>query len=291
MNSNQSNQGPTIAVVGATGQQGGATAGALLEAGADVRALVRDTGGQAARQLQDRGARLAQADLDQADTLVAAFRGADAVSAMTTFTGPGGTEGEVQQGKTIGDAAQAAGVPLVVYNSVGGAERHTGIPHFESKRRVEEHLEGLGLRTAFVRPAFFMDNFSQSAPTVEDGELVVRLPLPAGVPLQMIAVRDVGRVAAAVLLDPDRVPAGTVEIAGDELTGEQVAAAFGVADGRGARYEPLPLDALADDPDQRAMFGWFADLPAYQADFQLTRELDPDVWDLRDWAVSGAGRR
>ena len=291
MNSNQSNQGPTIAVVGATGQQGGATADALLYAGADVRALVRDTGGQAARQLQDRGARLAQADLDQADTLVAAFRGADAVSAMTTFTGPGGTEGEVQQGKAIGDAAQAAGVPLVVYNSVGGAERHTGIPHFESKRRVEEHLEGLGLRAAFVRPAFFMDNFSRSAPTVEDGELVVRLPLPAGVPLQMIAVRDVGRVAAAVLLDPDRVPSGTVEIAGDELTGEQVAAVFGAAEGRDARYEPLPLEALADDPDQQAMFGWFADLPAYQADFKLTRELDPDVWDLRDWAVSGARRR
>jgi uncharacterized protein YbjT (DUF2867 family) len=287
MTTSQSKQAPTIAVVGATGQQGGATADALFEAGAAVRAVVRDAGDQAAQQLHERGAQLVTADLDSEETLVAAFRGADAVFAMATFTGPKGTDGEVEHGKAIGHAAQQAGVPRIVYSSVGGAERHTGIPHFESKRRIEEYLEGLGLRTTFVRPAYFMDNFATNAtPAVEDGELLVRLPLPAGVPLQMVAARDVGRVAAVALLDPDRIPGGAVEIAGDELTGEQIAAAIGEADGRQARYEAVPLDALSGDGDLQAMFGWFARLPAYQADFALTRDLDPGVWDFRAWLAN-----
>jgi uncharacterized protein YbjT (DUF2867 family) len=284
---NRSNDLPTIAVVGATGQQGGATADALFDAGAAVRAVVRDTSSPAAQQLRDRGAQLVTADLDREETLVAAFRGADAVFAMTTFTGPKGTDGEVEHGKAIGRAIQAAGVPRIVYSSVGGAERHTGIPHFESKRQVEEYVAGLGLAATFVRPAYFMDNFaSNAAPADEDGELVVRLPLPAGVPLQMVATRDIGRVAAVALLDPDRIGGGAVEIAGDELTGEQVAAAFGQADGRKARYEAVPLDALSDDADLQAMFGWFAQRPAYRADFELTRDLDPGVWDFRTWLVN-----
>ena len=287
MTTSQSKQALTIAVVGATGQQGGATADALFEAGAAVRAVVRDAGDQTAQQLRERGAQLVTADLDREETLVAAFQGADAVFAMATFTGPKGTDGEVEHGKAIGRAAQQAGVPRIVYSSVGGAERHTGIPHFESKHRIEQYLEGLGLRTTFVRPAYFMDNFATNAgPAVEHGELLVRLPLPAGVPLQMVAARDVGRVAAVALLDPDRIPGGAVEIAGDELTGEQIAAAFGEVEGRKARYEAVPLDALSGDGDLQAMFGWFARLPAYQADFALTRDLDPGVWDFRAWLAN-----
>jgi uncharacterized protein YbjT (DUF2867 family) len=284
MTTSHSEHVPTIAVIGATGQQGGATAHALLDAGAAVRAVVRDTGRPAAKELHERGAQLVTADLDRSETLTAAFDGADAVFAMTTFAGQNGTDGEVEHGRAIGDATRAAGVDRIVYSSVGGAERHTGIPHFESKRRVEEYLDGLGLQTTFVRPVFFMDNFASFfSPATEDGELVVRMPLPAGVPLQLVAVRDVGRVAAAALLHPDRVPGGAVEIAGDELTGEQIAALFGNAEGRDARYEALPLDALADDPDSQAMFAWFTHLPAYQANFALTRDLDPEVWDLPGW--------
>lgn len=282
----QTGRASTIAVVGATGRQGGATAQALIEAGVTVRAVVRDTSSPAAKQLRGQGAQLAEADLDHAESLVNAFRGTEAVFAVTTFNGPRGTDGEVEHGKATGDAARTAGVSRIVYSSVGGAERHTGIPHFESKRQVEEYLAGLGLLVTFVRPAFFMDNFNSFAPAVGNGELVLRLPLPAGIPLQMIATRDIGRVAAAALLDPGRIPGQAVEIAGDELTGEQIAAAFGQVEGRPVRYEPLPLDTLSGDPDRQAMFTWFAHLPAYQADFDLTRDLDPDVWDLRAWLAN-----
>jgi len=82
------------------------------------------------------------------------------------------------------------------------------------------------------------------------------------------------------------VPVGSIEIAGDELTGEQIADAFGRQAGLPARFEPLPLAALAGDPDLDAMFTWFTRLPAYQADFAATRELHPGVHDLPTWLAT-----
>lgn len=118
-------------------------------------------------------------------------------------------------------------VPHLIYSSVGGAERHTGIPHFESKRAVEQYLHQIGVPTTVLRPTFFMDNFSGAfAPRAEDGELVLRAPLQPDVPLQMIAVTDIGQAAATALLDPQAVPGGAVELDGDELTAQQIAEAL-----------------------------------------------------------------
>lgn len=272
-----------VAVLGATGQQGHAVASELLERGTPVRALVRDPASGRAQSLARAGADLVTADLEEPDSVVAALRGVAAVFAMTTFTGPDGPDGEVRHGQVLANAVRDVGVERVVYSSVGGAERSTGVPHFESKRRVEQGLDALGLNTTFVRPTFFMDNFATfSQPVVEAGTLVVRLPLPDGVPLQMVSVRDVGRVSAAALLDPDSIPGGAVEIAGDELTGSQIAEAFSAVRDIPARYEALPVDVLGNE-DQEKMFTWFTRLPAYRADFALTRTLAPGVQDLRAW--------
>ena len=276
-----------IAVVGATGLQGGATARALLGANAPVRALARRTDSDAARALTELGADLVAADLDDPEGLRAAFTGVDGVFAMTTPGHDQRTDLEVRHGHAIADAAAAAGVPHVVYSSVGGAERHTGIPHFDSKRDVEEYMVARGLSTTFIRPVFFMDNFAEfTTPTMEDGTLVVRLPLPPGIPLQMITVEDIGTVAAAAALDPDRVPGGSIEIAGDELTGEQIAEAYRRRYDVPARYEPLPIAVLGGNADQRAMFEWFAHPPAYQADFAATRALAPRIKTFEQWLVT-----
>jgi uncharacterized protein YbjT (DUF2867 family) len=279
--------GRPIAVVGATGLQGGATARALLGANAPVRALARRTDSDAARALTGLGADLVAADLDDPEGLRAAFTDVAGVFAMTTPGPERRTDLEVKHGHAIADAAAAASVPHVVYSSVGGAERHTGIPHFDSKRDVEEYLVARGLSTTFVRPVFFMDNFAQVAtPTMQDGTLVVRIPLPPGIPLQMITAEDVGAVAAAAALDPDRVPAGSIEIAGDELTGEQIAQAYQHRYHVPARYEPLPIEVLGDDTDQRAMFDWYAHPPAFQADFAATKALAPRTKTLEQWLMT-----
>lgn len=275
----------TIAVFAATGSQGGAVTEALLAHGVHVRALVRDTSSDKAEALAARGVELAQVDVHDPASLVTALTGVRALWFMTVPPGgvqQGDTAGETAQGIAIAEAAAAARVPHVVFNSVGGAERDSDVPHFDSKRLVEKRLAALGMRVTVVRPVFFMENFFWFSPTVEDGSLVLRLPLPDGVPLQMIGVRDVGAIAARALLDPATVPA-EIEIAGDQLTGSQIASAFSAHIDMPARYEALPLAVMDGQGDMQAMFRWFAETDAYQADIEAVRRLAPDVQTFASW--------
>lgn len=274
----------TFTVIGATGNQGRAAVDALLESGVAVRALVRDPTGDAAAALRSRGVDVVVADQEDATALRRGLAGTSALFFFTTFDGPDGTDGETRRGVTIAEAAAAAGVGRVVYSSVGGAERHTGIPHFESKRRVEERLEEL-LPTTFVRPTFFMENLAQQLEPGPTGEIVLRLPLAADLPMQIVSVRDVGRAGARLLVEPEAVRGGAIEIAGDELTPDEMAGVIGEVFEVPARFEPLPLDVLASDADLHAMFSWFATTPSYRADRTGTRALLPDVLDLRAWAT------
>jgi len=271
------------AVVGATGQQGGAVVDALLGAGHPVRALVRDVDSAKSESLKKRGVTVIRADQDDAASVEEALRGIRGLFLMTSYSeSDGGTEGETRRGLAVAEAAARAEVPLVVYSSVGGAERHSGIPHFESKRRVEEALSGL-VPSLFVRPTFFMENLARSIVADDSPEFVLRLPIPGDVPMQMVSVTDIGRVSAAVLIDPDSLPTGSVEIAGDVVTFAHAAELIGRRLGKAGRFESLPLSVLADDADRTAMFQWFVDTPGYQADFEATRRLEPDVLDLSAW--------
>jgi uncharacterized protein YbjT (DUF2867 family) len=270
-----------IAVIGATGQQGSATVDALLEWGIPVRALTRNVDSAAARALAARGVEVVTADLDAPGSVHAAFEGAAAAFAMTTFDGPRGIDGEISHGKEIADGARAAQLPFLVYSSVGGAERKSGVPQFESKRRVEEFLAD-AVPVNFLRPTFFMENLLPSMITREGSELVVRIPMPGDVALQMISVRDVGKAAAALLIshNPDTAP---IEIAGDEPTGERIAELAAQRVAAPARFAQLPLEVLDSDHDLRTMFEWLADPPSYRADFARTSALVPGVEDLQQW--------
>ncbi|MGE2737653.1 NmrA/HSCARG family protein [Mycolicibacterium vaccae] len=271
----------TVTVIGATGQQGSAVVSALLARRVSVRATARDVHGAAATELARQGAEIASANLDDEASIRAVLDGADAAFAMTTYSGPHGTEGEVDQGRVLARAADAAALPYLVYSSVGGAERHSGIPHFESKRRIEEFLLDTDVPVTFLRPTFFMDNLVRMI-DAESDPAGVAMPLPDGVPLQMVSVRDIGKAAAAMLLEPNNAPS-SVEIAGAEITGSQIADIVGAHLGRAARYTEAPLDVLGDDEDRKAMFRWFTRTPAYQADFVTTRRWVPDVEDLAEW--------
>lgn len=273
----------TVAVFGATGKQGGAVVTALLDHGAKVRALVRAPDSDPAQALAARGVELVPADAGDSKSLSAALAGVDAFFFMTTAAED---DGEAEQGIALTDAAVAAGVPRVVFSSVGGAERKSGVPHFEAKRRVEERLEGSGLSVTIVRPVFFMDNFFFMVPSIENGEAVLRLPLPDGVPLQLVASHDIGEIAAKLLLEVTEAPGGAVEIAGDELTGSQIAEAFAAHTGRTVRYEALPIEVLDGQDDMQRMFRWFADTDAYEADLATVRSIHSTTWDLPTWLRS-----
>jgi uncharacterized protein YbjT (DUF2867 family) len=271
-----------VAVIGATGQQGRSVVDALQDLNAPVRALVRNPDSPAARALRATGTEVVQADQEDSRSLADGLTDVAALFYMTTFEGPEGPAGEVRRGHAVADAAARAKVPHAVYSSVGGAERGTGIPHFESKFDVEKRLRGL-VPATILRPTFFMENLSAQLTPNEDGEIVIRMPMPGDVPVQMVAVRDIGRAAARLLVEPGAIDGDAIEIAGDELTLDLVAARAGEAFGVPARFETIPLEYLGDDEDLKAMFRWFAEGSSYQADLAQSRSLVAGASDVRSW--------
>ncbi|GAA2117856.1 NmrA family NAD(P)-binding protein [Kitasatospora saccharophila] len=274
----------TIAVFGATGQQGGAVVDALLAHGARVRALVRDPRSDRARALAARGVELAAVRTDDPASLAAALAAVAGFSFMTPEANSlEEVETEIRIGTALVDAAVGAGVPHVVFNSVFGADRKRGVPHHDSKHAIEEHLRASGLRASMVRATAFMENFAGVlAPSLEHGEIVLRMPLPEDAALKMISIRDIGRVIAALLLGTAQAPGGAVELVGDELTGPRIAALFGAHAGLPARYEVLPLSVLPTDLD-RVMFREFAKAAEHPGDPAAVRSIEPATLDLAQW--------
>ncbi|MCQ4200042.1 NmrA family NAD(P)-binding protein [Streptomyces coelicoflavus] len=274
----------TVAVFGATGQQGGAVVDALLDHKARVRALVRNPQSDRAQALAARGVELAAVRADDPASLAAALAAVKGFYFMTPEANSlEEVEAEIRIGTMLVDAAVEAGVPHVVFNSVFGADRESGVPHHDSKHSIEEYLRKSGLRASMVRATAFMENFaSVMASSLEHGEIVLRLPLPEDVPLKMISVRDIGRVAAALLLGTAQAPGGVVELVGDELMGPQIAAAFGARAGLPARYEAHPLSVLPNDLD-RVMFREFAEAAGFPADLSAVRAIEPATLDLAEW--------
>src|SRR5437762_1786984 len=137
-------QSKLVLVTGATGKQGGAVVEALLTRGHQVRALTRNSASPAANRLREQGVEIAVGDFSDSASLLRAATGVDAVFAMgIPFLA--GNEHEVQQGLAIANAARDASVGHLIYSSVASADRHTGIPHFDSKYPVEEHIASLGV--------------------------------------------------------------------------------------------------------------------------------------------------
>lgn len=149
----------TILVTGATGRQGGAAARQLLAAGYTVRCMTRKPDSGKAKELERLGARIVAGDLSDASSVRRAVTGAWGVFAVLTMA-EAGVKWEEEQGKMLAGYSRDAGVFHYVYSSVASADRDTGIPHFESKRRIEEAVAGLRFPSYTVlRPVSFMENY------------------------------------------------------------------------------------------------------------------------------------
>ncbi len=272
-----------ILVFGGTGRQGGAVARELLRRGRVVHALVRDPQTRAARRLADAGALLVRGDLDDDASLRSAMTGIHGVFSVQPFRTPGGVDAEERQGKAVSDAAADVGVAHLVYSSVGGAERASGIAHFESKWNVEQHIQKLGLPATVLRPTMFYDVFHDIGPRLVNGKLVLGLWLRPEVRVQVIATSDIGGFAADAFDDPATWLGRQVEIAGDELTGPQMAEAFERVSGIPTRYEQQPIERLrAVRADLATMFDWF-EREGYRADLPALRRIRPDLINLETW--------
>lgn len=268
-----------ILVLGATGQQGGAAARHLLAGGWKVRALVRDLSKDSAQELKRQGAEIVQGDLNHLASLRTAMEGAYGVFSVLPAT----VEVEERQGKAAADVAKEAGVSHVVYSSVGGAERESGIPHFESKWHVENYLRERRLPVTILRPAFFMENYRSIVSEEADHTLSIKMALRPETPLQMIAVDDIGAFAALAFEQKATFLDKEIEIAGDELTPVQITEVFQRVLGKLTRFIEVPVDQLHQvNPEKGKMFAWFNE-SGYQANIPTLRQLYPPLKTLEVW--------
>jgi uncharacterized protein YbjT (DUF2867 family) len=272
-----------IAVSGSTGQQGGATVRHLLARGMKVRALTRNAESEASKALAALGADVVEANLSDPASLDAALAGTHGVFSVQNFWLPDvGFEGEITQGKNLADAAVKAGVKHFVYSSVGGAERGSGVPHFESKWIIEQYIAELGLPATILRPVAFMENNNYKRDAILSGVF------PTGgvaKTLQVIATDDIGAFAAIAFADPDTYVGQAIELAGDDLTEDEMASALSRVTGKTVTVDrSTPEGAPPLDDEMVKMITWFND-EGYQADIESLRKIHPGLKTLEAWAV------
>lgn len=273
-----------VLVAGATGNQGGAVARALLRRGHRVRAVVRDPNAASARALAEFGAELAQASYDDRASLTEAAGGVD--SAFMVTTPAAGIENEVEQGFAQADAFADAKVGHVVFSSVGSAHRQTGIPHFDSKFRIEQRLKARGIPHTVSGPAYFMENllFPDTVSGIASGTLGIAMP--ADRKLQMQAVSDIGEFSASLFERRDDVIGKRIDIAADELSGNELAAILANVTGKPVSYLALSPDIFRPAMEDLAlMVEWF-DRVGYEANIESLRSEFAEVPWLRfeTWA-------
>ncbi len=272
-----------IVVCGATGRQGRAVIDALREAIGPwkIKALTRNPMSRGARALAALGIDIVMGDLDAPDTLARAFEGAHGVySVQANFVKDDGRE--VRFGRNVVDAAVQAGVAHLVYGSVGGAERDSGVPHFEAKRQIELHLLESGLPATILRPASFMDNFAVFPMRTIVLSMLKTFLSPA-TRLQLVATKDIGRFAARAFEEPDRFVGKQIELAGDSLTVSEIVRTLRTGGVRPTLAFDLPNAVVKRLPaDFPIMVRWF-ERHGFQADIDALRRELPALRSLHEW--------
>jgi uncharacterized protein YbjT (DUF2867 family) len=218
-----------------------------------------------------------QGDLDDPGSLERAARGAYGVYSVQDFWTVGARR-EVQQGKNLADAARRAGVEHLVYSSVGGAERNTGITHWETKWEIEKYIRGLKLPVTVLRPVSFMETYHILE--VEVGLLKGKLadPIQGDKPYQTIATDDIGGFAALAFERPKDFIGMELEIAGSELTNIQAAKVFSRVLNRPVKFKKLPMAVvkLVLGKEFYQMFRWF-NTKGYEANIPELRRRYPEI--------------
>jgi len=239
----------------------------------------------AARELARQGVEVVRGDLEDPVSLDAAVRGTYGVYSVQDFWSVGARR-EVQQGKNLADAARKMRVEHFVYSSVGGAERNSGIDHWESKWEIEQHIRRLGLPATILRPVAFMENYyvDQVEISILKGKLLD--PIRADKPYQTVAAEDIGAFAALAFEQPKRFLQLELELAGSELTNPQAAQVFSRVLGKPVRFRrlPMPLVRLALGREFYQMFRWFND-HGFKANIKELRVQYPEVHlhSLEEW--------
>lgn len=276
-----------IAVVGATGRQGGAVVRHLLADGWRVRALTRDPESDRSRGLEARGAEVMVCEMERPDTLVHAFAGAYGVFSVQNPM-IAGFEGEVRQGKNVADAAKATGVRHLVYGGAGPGTRGTGVESWESKLIVADHARRLDVPLTVLRPMAFMELMTDKAfyPAVSAWHLMPKLA-GADTRIPWLAVDDLGAIAARAFADPDTFIGADLPLAAEFCSLNQCQQLWRRSTGHRPRSFPMPVRLFERfvGKDLTTMWRWLRenDVPVDPAQ---TRDLLPGAASVEQWLTT-----
>ena len=274
----------TIFVTGATGNQGGAVARNLLARGFNVKALTRNPDSQNAKNLKQLNADVIKGDLNDPSGFAEHLKNVHGVFSVQSFEY--GIEKEIKQGVALADLAKQYTIPQFVYSSVIGSDAHTGIPHWESKFIIENHVKNLGLHYTILRPSSLYENFL--IPPVKSGIQKGKLVTPTNKDTvqQFISAEDIGKISAEIFNNLSLYEGKTMVIAAEELSMQEVATIFSEALNKKITYSKLPnlVTRLFMGKDLYKMFSWInkndavflKDMPAFKKEF-------PHLLDLKTW--------
>ena len=306
-----------IAVVGATGAQGGGLVRAILgdpSGSFAARALTRNVSSDKAKELAALGVEVVAADLDDVETVTRAFAGAHGAFCVTNYWEHMSPEKELAQAENLAEAAKRAGVKHVIWSTLEDTRRWVPlgddrmptlmgsykVPHFDAKGESNGVFARLGVPTTFLNTSFYWDNFiffGMGPKPGPDGALGLTLPMGEK-RLPGIAAEDIGKCALGIFTRGNELIGKTIGIAGEFLTGEQMAAALTKALGREVRYNAVAPEVYrsfgfpgADDLGNMFQFKRdFEDVFCGGRDLALSRALNPALQSFAAWLDRNKGR-
>jgi len=299
-----------IAVFGATGAQGGGLAHAILndpDSEFAVRAITRNANSDKARELAQKGAEIVTADIDDADALKEALDGAYGAYFVTFFWDHMSPEREVAEAKAMAHAAKEAGLKHVIWSTLEDTRLYIPltddrmptlmekykVPHFDAKGEADKFFTEAGVPTTFLLTSFYYDNFiyfGMGPKKGEDGKLTITLPM-GDEKLAVIAAEDIGKCAYGIFKRGKELIGKTVGIAGDHLSGNEMAEELGGALGQEIGYNKIPPAVFrtfgfpgADDLGNMFQFNHdFADDFNGKRNIEFSKALNPELNTFKIW--------
>jgi uncharacterized protein YbjT (DUF2867 family) len=306
-----------IAITGATGAQGGSLARAILsdpQSHFKVRAITRNPKSENAMKLVEMGAEVVQADLDDVNSLRCAFEGAYGVFCLTNFWEHFSPEKEIEQAGNMAQAAKDAGAHHVVWSTFNDTRNWVPldddrmptlqgkykVPHLDSKGEANGKFAALGVPTTYLLTSFYWENmiyFGMGLQRGPDGVLGLTLPM-GDKKLPGMASEDIGKCAYGIFKKGDSYIGKSVGIAGEHLTGYEMASALTKAVGQNVRYNEVTPDVYrgfgfpgADDLGNMFQFKRdFNEVYCGERNLDESRALNPELQTFEKWLNVNASK-
>ena len=306
-----------IAVVGATGAQGGGLVRAILADSSrefSARALTRNVNSDKARRLADLGVEVVAADVGDPASLKRAFEGAYGAFCVTFFWEHFSPAKELEHATALATAAKSTGVSHVIWSTLEDTRQRVPldddrmptlqdkykVPHFDAKGEADAVFAKLGVPTTYLRTSFYWDNliyFGMGPKPGPDGKLAITLPM-GDKKLPGIAAEDIGKCAFGIFKQGRAYVGKTIGIAGDHLTGAQMARSLSRALGKAVAYNSVPPEAYRSfgfpgAEDLGNMFQYNRDFESEccgTRDLETTRKLNPELLGFDQWLQANKDR-